>query len=506
MTVVLRPYQTDAIERVRASLRAGKRRVLLVAATGAGKTIVAASIILGAFGKGKRALFVAHRRELINQTDDKLREANLPATSLGVIMAGDRRSNVAAPIQIASIDTLRRRDKPEADLVIVDEAHRVLAKSYRDIVGGYPDAVVLGLTATPFRRNGGGLGEVFEDLVVVATATSLMDSGYLVRPRIWTVEEALLPNLRGVRTIGGDFDEGALARATDQPKLVGSLVDQWKKRADGRRTIAFAVNVAHSKHIAHTFNAFGIAAEHVDGDTPTSERDGIFARLAAGTTLVVSQCNIATEGWDCPPVKYAILARPTKSRVLHFQMMGRVLRPWNDVGAIVLDHAGNVRRHGRPEDNDTFSLEPKPPKHGEAPVKECPECHALVHLSYRTCPECGAEFPEPRRKLMSVRGELVELTKAKPEERPAAMRRAVVLLADQARARSKPGGWVRWSFKQMFGEWPGRDLRIPPDLFDDAARAKELDRLRALASERGYPPSWVVSKYVGAFDEPPPMW
>lgn len=208
--IALRPYQVEAVERVRAAIRAGKRRILLVLATGGGKTVVAAHVVSSAVAKSRRVVFVAHRRELIRQTFAKLVRNGLPPDLVGIVMAGVEsrpadlfahdvsalrddelwgalaRRRPTAPVQVASIDTLRNRQRPAGDLVIIDEAHRALAKSYRDLTEAYPDAVHLGLTATPYRADGRGLGELYEDLVVVASPRLLIEQGFLVAPRVFT--------------------------------------------------------------------------------------------------------------------------------------------------------------------------------------------------------------------------------------------------------------------------------------------------------------------------------
>ena len=212
--ISLRAYQLDAVERVRAEIRAGVRRVLIVAPTGSGKTVLAAHIMARAAVTNRRVLFVAHRRELIDQCYRKLVDSEVG--KVGVIMAGDPRRNPGASVQVASIDTLRHRAKPLADLVIVDEAHRSLAKSYRELSAMYPGAVHLGLTATPFRADGSGLGDAYNALVLVASPKELIAEGFLVEPVVFTVSEQELPDLSSVRIKGGDYDERALAKAVDK--------------------------------------------------------------------------------------------------------------------------------------------------------------------------------------------------------------------------------------------------------------------------------------------------
>lgn len=486
MSYALRPYQLEGIERVRESIRAGARRVLLVLATGGGKTVVAAHVVSSAVALGSRVLFVAHRRELIKQSFCKLVRNGLPPEEVGVIMASVgagsadlfasdpvalrdeelwsrcARRRPTARVQVASIDTLRNRNKPAADLVIVDEAHRGLARSYTDLQVEYPNAIHLGLTATPYRADGKGLGNAYDELVTVASPSILIADGFLVAPRVFTVPASALPDLRGVKVRGGDYSEEDLERAVDTGALVGDIVEHWQRRAAGVRTVAFACSVAHSKHIAERFRAAGVAAEHLDGTTETAERDAILGRLERGETLVVSNCGVLCEGWDQPSVKCCILARPTKSTGLYLQQAGRILRPYKGQDAIILDHAGCAVEHQLPQADREFSLDDAPKKgRGEKeaapPTKTCEQCFAVVPTATRVCPECGFVWPEPEAKPAPEEqaGELVEVRAATPEEMRAAWEQ---LCAE--RGGRKPG-WVWHRFMERFGVKPPRDWKVP---------------------------------------------
>ena len=356
-TVQLRPYQLDAIARLDERVTQGARRVLLVAATGSGKTTIASSIIVRAIHRGQRVLFLAHRRELINQAYRRLLDCGLPATSLGILMASDPRRRPGAPVQIASVDTLRNRTRPGADIVFTDECHRALANSYQQIAADYPNALHVGLTATPYRADGKGLEDAYDELLVVASPKLLIAEGYLVEPRVFTIPSAKRPDLSRVKMAKGDYASDQLEQAVDRAGLVGNIVEHWLEHAQGVRTVVFAVSVAHSKHIVDRFRAAGVAAEHLDGMTPTAERDGILSRLESGATHVVSNVGVLCEGWDQPSVKCAVLARPTKSTGLYLQQAGRILRPWDNQPAIILDHGGCALEHGLPQDDREFSLE-----------------------------------------------------------------------------------------------------------------------------------------------------
>lgn len=474
ITVALRPYQIAGIEALRAAMRAGKRRVLAVLPTGGGKTLCAAAIIAGAVAKSKRALFLAHRRELISQCYSKLCDAGVAAADLGTIIASDRKGyRPQASVQIASVQTLVGRVKPPADLVFIDEAHHAAASSYLKILEHYPTAHVIGLTATPVRADGKGLNANFDTMVQIATFRDLAALGFLVTPKVYTAP--LPPDLRGVKTTGGDYNLRDLDAAMNTRALVGDLVTHWVERAEGRSTIVFASSVGHSVTIAETFVAAGIAAEHLDGTTDGDTRAAILARLASGETRVVCNFGVLTEGFDCPRAKCITLARPTQSLGLFLQMVGRGLRPYEGLGALLLDHAGCVRKHGFPQDDRTWSLEGRPKGAGEAPVKVCPQCKATIPAAAQVCPECGHVFE--REGLAVVEGDLVEVLP--PALAPVDVRRAwYASQLDEAARRGRKLGWARHRYREQFGAWPNgfgaleREHYTPPDPLPALAAAK----------------------------------
>ena len=495
--VCLRPYQTDAIRRVNARIAAGTRRIVVVLATGGGKTTIAVQLILEAISRGEHVLFLAHRRELISQTYRRLVQMGIPEQDVGVLMGTDRRRRPAARVQVASVDTLRNRAKPRAELVFIDEAHRSLSRSYREIAAHYPDAVHLGLTATPYRSDGCGLGDMYQELVVVASPRQLIDEGFLVEPSVFTVPQEHLPDLSSVHVRAGDYESKALEEAVNRKGLVGNIVEHWLQLAKGKRTVAFAASVEHSKHIAERFREAGISAEHLDGTTPTDERDAILARLDRGETQVVCNCSVICEGWDQPAVKCAILARPTKSTGLYLQQAGRILRPWNDERAIILDHAGCAIEHGLPQDDRDFSLDGKK-KSGrrvisEAPTKVCPSCCAVVHAACRTCPECQAEFPAPDRVPQERSGVLVSASEAREQY----LRDEWEKLNRTALERGYKPGWVFYRFKERFGCVPPKRKIEPSAPAEPSSNFK-----RILAQEPD--PVWAALRYRVEFGEMPP--
>jgi DNA repair protein RadD len=464
----LRPYQAEVAAEFERLVAQGKRRVIVVAPTGSGKTVIACAIIAAT---PRRALVISHRREIVKQTSDKLAAAGV---AHGVIQAGDEKKlRPLAAAQVASIQTLHARairsstmPMPLADLVIIDEAHHACAVTYRKILEAYPDAIVLGLTATPCRGDGRGLGGIFETMIECPQVADLIIGGFLVKARVYA---PVNPDLTGVRTVKGDYHESQLADRMDRDKLVGDIVTHWHKYGERRRTIAFACSVAHSIHIRDEFVKSGVHAEHLDGSTPKDERDAMLARLASGATDVIANCMVLTEGFDCPDIGCITLARPTKKMGLFRQMIGRGLRPADGkTDVVILDHSGAVFRHGLPEDHVEWTLDPD--RHAKAPAHqarlehkaasliECTQCSAL-RLGGQPCPACGFLPRRPAQYVAHVEGELGLVTNGKAraqaytnEEKA----RWYQMLIGEALHRGKKPGWAWYLFRDKFGHEPDR--------------------------------------------------
>jgi superfamily II DNA or RNA helicase len=455
--LALRDYQTAIVDGLRSELRAGKRRLVAVAPTGAGKTVIASHIMASAAAKGSRVLFLAHRAELIDQCSRKLDACGV---AHGRIVAGGSYDGQA--VQVASIPTLaRRKDVPGADLVVVDECHHVCAKSWASVVKRYDRAALLGLTATPFRLDGRGLKEHFDALVARVGIQDLIAMGHLVPPVVYTQPG---PDLRGVRRVGGDFAQGQLATRVDQPRLVGDVVRHWARLALDRTTVAFCCTVQHAEHVAAAFSAAGIPAASVDGATPAAEREGRLADLASGKIKVLTNVAILTEGWDLPRCGAVILARPTQSRALYLQMVGRGLR--TDAGkddCLVLDHAGNTLRHGFVTDPIAYSLEGLEAQGAAPSVRLCPQCAAALKAGTQTCPLCGYAFPPPDEDDQVPEAAAGELERVDPSAlRPVAdeseKRRAMNRLRAEAKSNGYKATWAHIKFKAIYGHWPSAAL------------------------------------------------
>jgi DNA repair protein RadD len=294
-------YQRDVVARLEACIAAGKRRPLIAMATGSGKTVVIAHVINDFVQRGKRALVVTHRKEILTQASAKLLAAGVHDHA--ILKAGFP-SRLMAAVQVASVQTVHARafrtrkiELGEFDLIVIDECHHARAKTYQQIVDAYPNAIVIGLTATPCRGDGLGLGNIFDVLIEGPSVEALIREGHLVGTKVYAPYR---PDLRGIRVDRkkADYDETQLAKVMDRHQLVGDIVEHWIKHADDRLTVCFATGVQHSIHIRNEFRTAGVAAEHLDGKTPQDERDDILRRLSSGDIQVVSNCQVLTEGWD----------------------------------------------------------------------------------------------------------------------------------------------------------------------------------------------------------------
>jgi hypothetical protein len=317
-----RQYQTDVIAEFHRTT-AQFKRIILVAPTGSGKTVIASAIIKDYVKRHKTVLVLCDRGEIVNQTVAKLREFGMWC---GIIWAEAGRMDVQqlAPVQVASIQTLHARairstrlELPQADLVVVDEAQHIKARTWQEIVNSYPNAILLGLTATPCRGDGRGLGGTFQIMIQCPQVAELIKLGHLVPGRVYA---PATPDLKGVKITAGDSNEKQLADRMDKSDLIADIVGSWSKYGKGRKTVCFATSVGHSLHLRDEFLHAGVRAEHIDGHTPKEERDSTLERLKTGEIDVVCNCMVLTEGWDQPEVSCCILARPTKHMGLFRQM------------------------------------------------------------------------------------------------------------------------------------------------------------------------------------------
>ena len=398
--IKLRPYQIKFLNEVLEKFSEGHTSVCGVAPCGAGKTIMTGSLIKKFAERGKRVIFFVHRQELIEQTSKTFAELGIEH---GIIAAGQKSTENKSDyklVQIASVQTLVRRINsiPEPELLVCDECHHILAKSYLEILEKFNNALLLGVTATPQRMGGVNLGDVFTAMVQAPSTKELIKLGNLTQYKYYAPPTN--PNLMRVRVKFGEYVNSDLARAMSGSKIVGNIIEHYKKLAFGKSAICYCVNVEHSKTVAARFNAAGITAAHCDGETNKKVRARIVEDFRLGKIKILCNAELFGEGFDVPNMQAVILARPTKSLTLFTQQSLRPLRPDpkepNKV-AIIIDHTNNSETFGLPDEDRKWTLDPKEEKGAEenhTPTKTCPECYEVVPLATQICPDCGYQFFE----------------------------------------------------------------------------------------------------------------
>ena len=377
------------------------------------------------------------------------------------------------PVQVCSVQTVARRKRPDVDLVIVDEAHQTAPRNLPVDEGLLPSIPFIGLSATPWAR---GLGKYYDDLIIAATTADLIREGYLSPFVAFAPSE---PDLAGVRTVAGDFHEGELADAMDRPVVTGDIVETWLRLGEGRPTLVYGVNCRHAQHIAERFVEAGVAAEYMDAFTDRLDRERVFDRLRAGSTKVICNVGVLTTGVDLPMVSCIVHARPTRSRSLFVQTIGRGLRTAEGkTNCLILDHAGNHLRLGMVTDIGQEHLDDSKERQiggqharerGESLPKLCEGCKAVVPRAARECPSCGSPI-HARTEVEAVDGELIELGSRRSGQ-PSIEDKAAFFgeLKGHATLRGYNDGWASHKYRERFGVWPN-DPRVrcarptPPSL------------------------------------------
>ncbi len=414
--MALRDYQQRAIDLLYAWMRYNAGNPCVVMPTGSGKSVVCAELCKDILTRWpqSRVLVLSHVKELLEQDAEKILLA-WPEAPLGIYSAGIGSRDVGMPLTVAGIQSVR--DKASMlgyiDLVIVDEAHTISHKAeggYRKLLdelkGVNPNMRIVGLTATPYRLGHGLISEhgaIFDGLVEPVSVAELVSRGYLAPLRSKLTDAQL--SVDGVSRRGGEYVEHELQQAVNNTDDNERIVDEVIKRAGNRKAwLFFCAGVAHSTAIRDALRARGVSAEVVTGETPKAERERIIRDYKAGRITALTNANVLTTGFDYPDIDLIAMLRPTLSPGLYVQMAGRGMRLKSHTDhCLVLDFAGNVRRHGPITDV-------APPKHrgagtGDAPVKVCEQCAELVHTSVKVCPACGYEFPPAEKEPLTLHGE-----------------------------------------------------------------------------------------------------
>jgi len=495
---ILRDYQHKLVDGVRDSIVSGNRRVVMVLATGGGKTAAFAEIAKLAVEKGKKVLFLVNRRNLVQQTREAF--AFHGVTGTGVIMAGHETA-LHEPLQLATIQTYGRRIKLEegetvfnfpADLILVDEAHFSVSPQFQDVLAHYPKAVIVGCTATPMRGDGRGLGEVFDALVDVIDTQDLTDKGFLAPCRYFAPSK---PDLDKIKIVRGDYEQKELEKRMNQAKLVGDVVENWMRLAVDRKTIVFGVSVAHAKALAVEFNRKGIAAYALSAASTEEKREYAFREMERGNIQVITNCALYQYGMDVPDISCVVLARPTKSLGLYRQMAGRGLRPSPGKEMLLLDHGGCIEENGLLTDPIEWSLDGKKKawkkkKKDDKPREKrdniCSSC-SLLFTGSNVCPDCGSEAKSFGKKVDVVDGDLEEIKpkKVSKDDR----RRFYGMCLFYQRQKGYSDGWCSHKYKSRVGLWPRgmNDVQpIQPDQeFMNRIRHEQIKYAKAQEKRNG---------------------
>jgi DNA repair protein RadD len=462
----LRPLQERAMSLLRESLKAGKKRTIIQAACGFGKTVISAHIVAGALKKGKKVAFVAPFISLIDQTFTRFAENGIDMNCMGVLQGNHPRFRPDAPVQICSIQTIQARGWPNVDFAVVDEVH-IRHRTLDRWMDAEMDKIFVGLSATPWSV---GLKARWNDLIIPTSIKELIEQGWLSPFRCFAPSR---PDLSGVKTVAGEYHEGQLSEVMSRKEIVGDVVQTWLEKADRRPTLVFAVDRAHADTLFEGFKAEGVRTAYVDALTPREERTNLGRMLGRGELEVICSISTMTHGVDLD-IRCISFARPTKSETMWVQCIGRALRTApGKIDALILDHSNTALTLGLPTDIVHTTLKggkDDPVRDMERPTPkphECPECKFVIPPMIPECPNCGYRV----RRVTPVtvaEGELIEFEKAvalkvaKKENRDwnyDDKRHFYGQLRGYAWDKGYKDGWASMKYKEKFGAFPN-DPRV----------------------------------------------
>lgn len=402
--MILRPYQEVAINAASEALDK-YNNTLVVAPTGAGKTIMLSALVGKRYNKCKNVLILQHRDELVNQNMAKFKKVN---TNISTSVVNAETKDWNADAVFSMVQTLSRlnnlADMTKVDMVVVDEAHHVAAETYQRIINKAKElnksVEIVGFTATPNRGDKKGLRDVFNNCSHQIEIATLINEGYLVRPRTFVIDVGVQDELRNVRKTISDFDMSEVEAIMNRRAINKRVVEEWHDKAVDRKTVVFCSTIQHAKDLCEEFVMVGVKAEYVTGDTPREEREQILHDLAHGDVQVVVNVAVLTEGFDAPPVSCVVLTRPCSFKSTMVQMIGRGLRTIDPEefpsvvkkDCVVLDFGTSILTHGSLD--ESVNLDGSDGNAGEAPTKVCPECKAEVPLAVQECPLCHHDFTQ----------------------------------------------------------------------------------------------------------------
>lgn len=438
----LREYQKQGVTDLREAFKKYKS-VCYTLPTGGGKTAIFSYITSRISESNKSVYILVHRQELLLQASRKLAEYNLPhgRISPSFSMTKDK-------VQVCSVQTLVNRLKfyPEPDLLIIDECHHAVSSSYKKILDYYPNCKVLGVTATPERMDGRGLGEIFETLVIGPSIQELTDFNFLSPSKVFAPQRI---DFSSVKITQGDFSKSEISSILDTPTITGNAIQQYLKYAPGKSAIVFCCSIKHANDVANEFNLNGISAKCIDGSLDRLTRKSIIEGFGNRDFKILTSCDIVSEGTDIPSVEVAILLRPTLSLGLYLQQVGRCLRVYpGKQFAIILDHVGNVFRHGLPDENRNWDINSvkrsKKNKQQLILIRQCKVCYTVYKPTLRLCPNCSTIAEVEERTPESVEGDLEEIKQSEKLEKRKAIAQAKTLqqLQEVAKKFGYKPGWA----------------------------------------------------------------
>lgn len=503
MPIKLYPYQQEIKNEVYRLAKEGYKRILTVAMTGSGKSIILASIVADAVSKGKICLILVTRSLLVGQLSKSLSMFDIEHS---FIKAG-KPFELGKTCYIGTLQSISARGLPISfDVLVVDEAHETtFHKAFEKLISQCLDPWVFGFTASPWRLSSKeSLAEKYEKAVYAPVTSKLIEMGFLV-PGIYYGFPSK-PSVSGLKLVRGDYRESDLEIACNTPELVAHVVEQFRSICPSRKAICFTVNIAHGKAIEREFIENGFACRHVDGSMPEKEREQIYAQLEKGEIQILVSCNVTTTGFDVKSIDCVILCRPTASKSLHFQQVGRAMRiapGTNKKDFICLDQAGNILKFGPPESLTLAHLamdSPGSQTAGDPPMKECPHCHYMSLISKPICEKCGYIFPVAQSNKLKLTEDFVRIDE-KDQQRKL---RKFQLMARACFRDRKNWSIALASFRNKFGEWPSPEIcyqAVFQGINTEANQIKFAEYLIEWASKKGKKPSAVLNILKNEFDK-----
>lgn len=405
--IELRDYQLDLKNKAREAFKKFKR-VILLAPCGSGKTITSTSIISDSVNKGNLVWFIVHRKELLDQAIDTLERCNVPMDKVKVYM-------------VQSLANRLNKTEEEPNLIIYDECQHSTSKTYQKILDRFPNAYVLGLTATPTRLSGQPLGDIFETMVSSVTAEDLIKRGFLASYDYYAPK--INADFSKVKIRTGDFVGEEIEKVLDKSTIYGDIIKTYKKLADNKKTIIYCATIEYSKKIEKLFLENGYAIKHFDGNTPKNERNQIIQDFRDDKIKILTNVDLIGEGFDVPACECCILLRPTQSLSLYIQQSTRCLRPQNNKKATIIDFVGNAFTHGMPTENREWSLTEKtknknPSREPDVLARQCAKCFRVYKGVSSICPYCGYDNGKTQRQIKEEeRAELERIEKIEKKRR-----------------------------------------------------------------------------------------